>query len=157
MSVISPDDRYEIEQLITRYSFTWDSADEEGFAGLFTEDAQCRFYLNGSETPDSEIHGPDGFRKAVEVRAKYFKKIGLITKHFMPNTVITPMDPNTVKTRTQAMITWQLIGTDLQPRPVQAGYYNSHILRTDLGWKFASREVFLNGVFRVKEVYADRG
>jgi hypothetical protein len=86
-------------------------------------------------------------------RAGFFKEIGLVTKHFMPNSVITPDSSNAVQVRTQAMISWQMKGVDLEPRPVQAGYYQSEVVRTPDGWKFASRDVLLNGLFKVKAVY----
>jgi hypothetical protein len=155
MKLISDKDRNEIYDLMSLYSFTWDSADADGFADLFTRDAECKFYLNGATEPSSELHGKEEMRKAAITRAGYFKKIGLITKHFMPNTVITTVDINTAKTRTQALITWQMIKKDLIPHPVQAGYYDSVVTRTADGWKFQNRAVRLNGRFDVKEVFGE--
>ena len=152
MSERSVADRILIEELIAAYSFAWDGADEVGFADLWLEQAECRFYINGSKEPATILKGKRAFRDAVLSRAAYFKKIGLVTKHFMPNTIVRWMDPDTAEVRTQAMITWQLLGTDLLPRPVQAGYYDSKVVRTPEGWKFISREVYLNGVFTVKGV-----
>lgn len=153
MTEISVEDQLQIHELIAKYSFAWDGADIEGFAALFTDAAVCRFYLNGAETPDTEISGRQALRQAVIDRAGFFKEIGMITKHFMPNSVITPVGPNAAQVRTQAMISWQMKGVDLAPRPVQAGYYHSEVVRTSDGWKFAARDVLLNGVFKVKAVY----
>lgn len=151
---ISIEDRFLIEELVARYSFAWDNADSEAFASLFIEDAKCRFYINGASEPESTLVGKEALRGAVGVRAKYFQKIGLITKHFMPNTVVTSVvSPVAVTIRTQALITWQLKNVDLAPRTVQAGYYDSNLVKTGLDWQFASRDVFLSGKFGVKEIY----
>jgi hypothetical protein len=153
LTELSVVDQLQIHELIAKYSFAWDGADIEGFASLFTDQAVCRFFLNGAETPDTEISGRQALRQAVINRAGFFKEIGLVTKHFMPNSVITPVSSDVVQVRTQAMISWQMKGVDLEPRPVQAGYYQSEVVRTSDGWKFAARDVLLNGVFKVKAVY----
>lgn len=151
--MLTQQDRNEILDLIAQYSFAWDAADADGFASLFVDDATCVFYLNGEANPSSELHGKERMRRAAVERAGYFKKIGLTTKHFMPNTVISEVDAVTVQVRTQALITWQMPATDPVPRPVQAGYYDSVVAKTPQGWKFERREVRLNGVFNVKQVY----
>lgn len=150
---LSQQDHIEIQHLITNYSFAWDSADAEAFAELFTDDAVCKFYLNGASEPASELHGKEAMRQAAVIRAGYFKKIGLITKHFMPNTVITPIDAGTAKVLTHALITWQMLSKDLVPHPVQAGYYDSIVTHTPHGWRFQNREIHLNGIFKVKEMF----
>ena len=147
MSDMSVEDQLSIHELIAKYSFSWDGADVEGFASLFTDTAVCRFFLNGAVTANTEIAGKNALRQAVITRAGFFRDIGLVTKHFMPNSVITSLSPASAEVRSQAMISWQMIDVDLKPRPVQAGYYQSMVTRTPLGWKFTSRDVFLNGVF----------
>tara|TARA_Y100000385_G_C12740763_1_gene486701 strand:- start:155 stop:583 length:429 start_codon:yes stop_codon:yes gene_type:complete len=140
-------------ELVAQYSFRWDAAEAEEFSLLFTEDAECNFYLNGEADASSELRGRDSMREAANIRAGYFKKIGLITKHLMPNTVITEIDARTASLRTQALITWQMLAKQPLPQPVQAGYYDSLVVLTPDGWKFKRRDVRLNGVFQVKAVY----
>ena len=150
---ISALDRAEIHDLIALYSFTWDSADANAFADLFTDDAQCFFYLNGATEATSILQGKQEMKKAALDRAGFFKKIGLVTKHLMPNTVITVLDSDNVNTLTQALITWQMLSKDSVPHAVQAGYYESIVSRTPDGWKYRRRDVRLNGVFSVKQVF----
>ena len=128
-NLLSAADRSAILELVAEYSFRWDAAEADEFSQLFTEDTECNFYLNGESDPSTELRGRDSMREAANVRAGYFKKIGLITKHLMPNTVIT------------------------EPQPVQAGYYDSLVVLTPDGWKFKQRDIRLNGVFKVKAVY----
>ena len=151
--MLTQQDREEIVDLITTYSFAWDAADADAFADLFVDDATCLFYLNGEISPSTELHGKERMGKAAVERAGFFKKIGLTTKHFMPNSVIEEIDAAKAQVKTQALITWQMLATDPVPRPVQAGYYDSIVSKTSDGWKFERREVRLNGVFSVKEVY----
>jgi len=151
--MLSQQDRAEISDLITLYGFTWDAADADSFGDLFADEAVCAFYLNGAAEPASELHGREAMRKAAIDRAGYFKEIGLITKHFMPNSVITEIDDMTVHVNTQALITWQMLTKKPAPQPVQAGYYESVVAKTPQGWKFTRRDVRLNGVFNVKDVY----
>ena len=152
-NLLTAADRSAILELVAEYSFRWDAAEAEEFSLLFTEDAECNFYLNGESDPSSELCGRDSMREAAKVRAGYFKKIGLITKHLMPNTVITEIDARTASLRTQALITWQMLAKQPLPQPVQAGYYDSLVVLTADGWKFKRRDVRLNGVFKVKAVY----
>jgi hypothetical protein len=153
--MMTTEDRLLILELISLYSFAWDSADADGFAELFTENAICTFFLNGAKTPTTKLSGKESFREAAITRAGYFKKIGLVTKHFMPNTVITPIEDGFASCRSQALITWQQVDKDPLPKAVQAGYYDSELIRTPSGWKFKSRQVYLNGKFSVKEVYGN--
>ena len=48
-------------------------------------------------------------------RAGIFKDIDLVIKHFMPNSVITPVSSNAAQVRTQALISWEKKGVDLEP------------------------------------------
>jgi hypothetical protein len=154
IETISGRDRAEIHELIAQYSFMWDAGDADGFASLFTNDCECLFYLNGADEPAFKLYGSEAMRKAAIDRAGYFRKIGMVTKHFMPNSVITVVDQNNVRVRTHAMITWQKPLT-IAPLPVQAGYYDSKVVRTADGWKYMRREVRLNGQFKVKDVFAN--
>lgn len=103
---MSAEDQLSIHELIAKYSFAWDGADVEGFAALFTDTAVCRFYINGAITPSTEISGKNALRQAVITRAGFFRDIGLVTKHFMPNSVITQLSPASAEVRSQAMISW---------------------------------------------------
>ena len=69
-------DRSAILELVAEYSFRWDAAEAEEFSLLFTEDAECNFYLNGESDPSSELRGRDSMREAANIRAGYFKKLG---------------------------------------------------------------------------------
>ena len=151
--MISSEDRNEILDLVTRYSFAWDSSDADGFTAIFTDTAVMQFFVNGAQAPTTTLSGENAFRKAIAGRINRFDRIGLVTKHYMPNSIISPLDLNSAHVKTQAQITWQLLPDYPQPRPVQAGYYLSEVVRTEQGWQFSKRDVYLNGSVSIKEIY----
>ena len=150
---ITLEDRANILELVAKYSFTWDAADEDGFTSLFTDDAEGNWYVNGDKKPAIAVKGLKEIRNLVPSRAATFAKKGLITKHLMPNSTIEVISATQAKVTTHAMIYWQLKGVDLLPRPVQAGYYHSVVEKVDGTWKFKRRDVYLNGVFNIGDVY----
>jgi len=152
-ATISESDRAGILELVAKYSFTWDAADEDGFAALFTDDAEGNWYVNGAKEPAIAVRGIGEIRTLVPSRAAVFARKGLITKHLMPNSTIEAISATEAKVVTQALILWQLKGVDLLPRPVQAGYYHSVVEKVQGVWKFKRRDVYLNGVFTPAEVY----
>jgi hypothetical protein len=120
---ITLQDRADILELVAKYSFTWDAADEAGFASLFTNDAEANWYVNGSGTPAIAVKGIAEVRTLVPSRARVFAAKGLITKHVMPDSTIESVSSTEARVTTQAVIFWQLQDVDLLPRAVQAGYY----------------------------------
>ena len=151
--MISSEDRNEILDLVTRYSFAWDSSDADEFTSIFIDSAIMQFFVNGAQAPTMTLSGKNAFRKAIAGRINRFDRIGLVTKHYMPNSIISPLDLNNAHVKTHAQITWQLLPDYPQPRPVQAGYYLSKVVRTEHRWQFSKRDVYLNGSISIKEVY----
>ena len=140
---------------MAKYSFTWDAADEAGFAALFTDDAQGNWYVNGAKEPAIAVKGIEEIGTLVPSRAAVFAKKGMITKHLMPNSTIEGVSATEAKVTTQALILWQLKGIDLLPRPVQAGYYHSVVVKVGGVWKFKTRDVYLN-VFLLPPMFTRR-
>ena len=121
---------------MTRYSFAWDSSDADD-SGNIHRHCIMQFFVNGAQAPTTTLSGENAFRKAIAGRINRFDRIGLVTKHYMPNSIISPHDLNSAHVKTQAQITWQLMPDYPQPRPVQAGYYLSEVVRTEHGWQFS--------------------
>ena len=65
--MISSEDRNEILDLVTRYSFAWDSSDADEFAAIFTDTAIMQFFINGAQAPTT-LSGENAFRKAIAGR-----------------------------------------------------------------------------------------
>ena len=49
--MMSLEDKLSIEEVITQYSYTYDTKDAEGFAALFTEDAVWESFASGAPMP----------------------------------------------------------------------------------------------------------
>ncbi len=151
-------DRVALMDLIARYSYTWDARDIDAFAKLYTDDAVWVGYVNNGTEPYIHLKTREGIRQGVKKRGEMFAKWGVVTKHFMVDSVITMVGEGKAKARTMALITWQRpeFG-DFVPRPVQAGYYDSVFEKENGIWKFSRRDVYLTGVFDPKDVYGDAG
>jgi hypothetical protein len=145
-------DHAEILDLVSRYSFAWDNRDQKAWEAIWTDDAEAAWFINGSDKPAAAGKGIDQIG-SLTARTKKFASKGLITKHTMPNSAVTPVSDKEAKVTTQAIIFWQLKGVDLLPRPVQMGYYYSVVVKDKGEWKFKNRQVFLNGIFNPAEVY----
>ena len=145
-------DHAEILDLVSRYSFAWDNRDQEAWEAIWTDDAEAAWFTNGSDKPAIAAKGIDQIGP-LTVRTKKFSSKGLITKHTMPNSAVTPVSESEAKVTTHAIIFWQLKGVDMLPRPVQMGYYYSVVVKENGEWKFKNRQVFLNGIFNPEEVY----
>jgi hypothetical protein len=74
--MISSEDRNEILDLVTRYSFAWDSSDADGFTAIFTDTAVMQFFVNGAQAPTTTLLGENAFRKAIAGRINRFDRIG---------------------------------------------------------------------------------
>ena len=157
MRDLRPSDRHEILDLIASYGAAWDAADAEAFAGLFTADGVCVFYRNGGGQPAAELAGRKALRDAVQARAGRFRRLGLVTRHCMSDTVLTVVDPATVRAHTNVRVFWHVPAVDPAPRPVQTGHYDSIVVRTDHGWRFRARHVRLEGLFEIEDVFPDLG
>jgi hypothetical protein len=146
-------DHAEILDLVSRYSFAWDNRDQDAWEAIWTDDAEAAWFTNGADQPAIAAKGIDQIGP-LTARTKKFASKGLITKHTMPNSAVTPISESEAKVTTHAIIFWQLKGVDLMPRAVQMGYYYSVVIKEDGEWKFKNRQVFLNGIFNPEEVYA---
>jgi hypothetical protein len=155
--VITPTDRAEILDLIDSYGSTWDAADAEAFARLFTADGFCVVHRKGAARSSVELRGRQALRDAVHSRAGRLRRTGLVTRHCMGATELTGVGPETVRARTGVRVLWQLPDVAPVPRSVQTGYYDSIIVRTAHGWRFRTRKVWLEGVFEIEDVYPDLG
>jgi len=153
---ITTADRLSILDLISSYSHNFDSGNAEAFGALYLENGNWLAYPNASENPVISLESRDQIIKFAADRIRMFIERGVITKHFMLNTLIEVVSPVEVKTTTMALITWQRPAHgNLAPQPVQAGYY-THVVRKHGGeWKFERVDVHTNGVYKPEAFYSN--
>ncbi len=156
-AIISPQGRGEIIDLIAHYGHTFDRRDGKGFANLYTEDGEWLAFPNEAKEPVVSLRGRKEIAAFANDRQENFRKVGIVTKHFMLNTVMEVISPTRVETSSMALITWQrpTMG-EPKPVPVQAGYYNHIIVKQKGEWKFRRIEVRTSGAYSPEEVYGEK-
>lgn len=134
--------RQDLLDLISAYSYTYDSKDIVRWLGLFEDDAVWAWY-----GPDGnlvlELNGTDEMRTFFEPRLVGLAQQGIQTRHFQTNTVLTEFKGNMAKTRTIVLISWQY-ETEVAPRLVHTGHYDDIFVRTKGRWKFKERVIFVD-------------
>jgi hypothetical protein len=131
-------DRQEILDLISKYSYTWDAKNAEGFAALFTEDATLSNYSAGNLT-DTTRSSKERLTRARE-RFQSFTAQGIQTRHYQTNTLLEQLPSGSVRGTTLFQVVWQY-AAEPAPKLVHAGIYRDTFMKTSSGWKFGSREV----------------
>lgn len=133
---LTPEDRFEILDLISSYSWGYDTADWELQGSLWADDAQFEG-ANGDRRIGAEI--TLGSRQRREGLAKR----NIQTRHFQTNTLFEVIDADRVRARTIFHVMWQHAGTD-PPVPMHTGEYHDEFVRTANGWKFARRRATID-------------
>lgn len=155
-AVLTAEDRGAILDLISHYGHTFDRRDGEGFANLYTEDGEWLAFPNEANEPVITLKGRKEIASFANDRQENFRKVGIVTKHFMLDTIMEVLSPTRVKTSSMALITWQRPSMgNPKPEPVQAGYYNHVIVKEKGEWKFQRIEVHTSGIYNPEELYTE--
>lgn len=149
-TTLSSADRQEIIDLIYGYSYTYDSKDLDSWLDLFTDDAIWSVYNGDSSTPNLVTSSNEERRQLLGPSLE-----GNQTRHFMTNTILNQTDlagaegttmylcvvrssPN----KTIAASLGPLKAMELGINVILTGYYQDKFVKTQNGWKFASREAY---------------
>ena len=139
---ITIEDRFMIQDLISRYGRTYDDRDAEGWAALFTDSAPMPIYIAGKLT--RELNANEDRRKWAQSRFETFEKDGVFkTRHFQTNTLLTPLNDGAVEGTTLFLVTFQY-AAETTPRPIHTGMYRDRFVKTPEGWRFAKREIHID-------------
>ncbi len=134
--------RQDILDVISAYSYTYDSKDVVRWLDLFTKDAIWAWY-GPNQNLVVQLNGTAEMKAFFEPRLIGLEQQGIQTRHYQTNTVFTEFKGNRAKTRTLILVTWQYAG-EATPRPVHTGYYEDTFVRTKHGWKFKERVIFVD-------------
>jgi hypothetical protein len=124
------EDRFEILDLISNYSYAFDEIDIEKFLSLFIDEQ----YL-GDRTTDKE-----GMRQLVKSLHKNNIEFGSQCRHLQTNIVLEELSDGLVSGKTMYTVLLQYRG-DPNPRLVSCGIYEDEFVKTPDGWKFRSRKI----------------
>jgi|SRR5262245_2976578 len=134
-------DRQEILDLISRYSYTWDGKNAEGWTALYLDNATHASYSGGEFTRASQSN-KERLAYARE-RHQSFTKQGIQTRHYQTNPVLERAPDGTVQGETMFSVIWQYAG-EPAPKLAHSGIYRDVFVKTASGWKFGRREVHVD-------------
>ncbi len=149
-------DKLEIQDLITRYAFTFDGGDLEAWADLFTEDMVWELRIPIRDEPVMTLTGKKTFvdymtKTNAENRALYSELEGLGAFHLMAGTTFDELTDTTARTRTMAAPLMQSFNDDgkeldlknwhsvLQAQVLFGGIYHGWYRKVDGEWKIAKK------------------
>ena len=142
-------DRIAIDDLISRYSHTWDSKDARGWSDLFVKDGVWANYFAGKK--DKSLGSGDERLAFAEKLQGSFRERGIVTRHHQTNTLLKKKEDGTIEGETVFSVIWQHHDEPL-PKLMHSGVYRDIYVKTDQGWKFRVREVrFDHQLFQEEE------
>lgn len=133
-------DRIEIHELVTSYGVHHDARDFARLRDCFTEDAQYVMRI-----ADGTVHGPRHGVDAIVDQIKVFKDSQTDKRrHHISNIQVTPL------TASEASILSYVIVSAVHESGLEfitVGTYSDTVVRTDRGWRIATKELFLDRNF----------
>ena len=126
---------HEIADLITRYAMLNDDGDHDGVAAMFTEDGR---FVRPS--------GGDAIVGRDAIRASYEGRPPRISRHLITNIVIDLLAEDEATARSTMVLYTAPPGAlpaDANT-PALLGGFRDRLVKTDAGWRFATREGFLD-------------
>lgn len=140
-SVVSIQDRNEILELISQYSYSYDSKDLDTFLNLMTPDIVWEAYSEGDTKALYKFSNKDELRKALTPRIDGLKQKGIQTRHFQTNTVMKYVAGGAVDASTMLVLMWQMPNSK-ETTIVVTGVYKDMFVKVDGKWVFAKRTFF---------------
>jgi uncharacterized protein (TIGR02246 family) len=126
---MGPADRQAIYDLIADYCYTFDAADHDAFAELFT--ANAVFGRSGSE-----VQGKEAIR---ELSRKRWLEESTPRRHMVSNIRLSEPGPDgAIHGKAMFIVTIATTG-ESRARILATGWYDDIYVNTPGGWKFANR------------------
>jgi len=130
--MIEVEDRLEIQDLISMYSYAYDENLIDEFMSLFADDAEVDLLTYSK--------GLDEIRGQIEERRHYLRNNGIHPRHHQTVTVLKDISDTRVQGKTYILLTWyREDASELELR--FSGMYDDEFVKTDSGWKFRKRKV----------------
>jgi len=134
---MSIEDKLAIQELIARYSYTYDSKDADGFAQLFVEDGVFEVFVPGKATASVRLQSRAEIREWAARRLQ--ARDGRVTsRHYQSGTLFDELTSASALTRTMVLVTHQGVA-EAAPRPTISGVYHDQWRKTQTGWRLAHR------------------
>ena len=138
---MSLEDKLAIQEVITRFSYTWDAKDAEDFAQLFSEDAVLEIFTSSGTRPQRHLASRVAIRQwAVQNHAERLG--GIQTRHHQSSLLFDELTSDTARTRTMVLVTHQG-ATEAVPRLHRSGMYHMQWRNLPEGWRIVHLKRFL--------------
>jgi hypothetical protein len=138
---MSIEDKLAIQEVIARFSYTWDAKAAEDFAQLFSEDAVLEIFTAGDTSPQLHLASRAAIRRwAVQNHTERLG--GIQTRHHQSGLLFDALTSETARTRTMVLVTHQG-ATEAAPRLHRSGMYQMQWRRLPEGWRIVHLQRFL--------------
>ena len=128
---IEIEDRLAIQDLLSRYCHAMDASRADLCIELFTDDAAIH-------TPVGERQGRAGILEWIKGRLA-LRAPDYQVGHYMLNSLVTRLSPNSVKVRSMFLYTRQRRDGSSNAELLGAGLYEDEVRKDPAGWRFSSR------------------
>jgi SnoaL-like domain len=131
-------DRLAIRELVDAYAFCADTRDAEGQKALFTDDTHFVVYMAGeaSEATD-DLHGRESLTPVFDNLKTYD-----VTMHFNGQSTVT-LQGDRATGDTYCLAHHVSSGDGERKLMIAALHYRDVFVRTDAGWRFAERRLYV--------------
>ena len=129
-------DRAAIYDVLTQYSYRWDSKDSVGFAELFTDDGSLERQVNGEKIDSATVKGKDAILNYAK-NSHQGRLADRLSRHHFSGIVFIELNETTAITENMALITHQTENS--APFIVSSGYYLNSWTKTENGWRISKR------------------
>ena len=135
-------DRLAILDVVSQYSYRWDSKDAAGFSKLFTVDAIMESWQLGAKEPRSKLEGRQAILEYA-IQSHTGRLADRQTRHHQTAVIFLELTATTARTENMVMVTHQTID-DRVAFISASGIYRNTWRKTDQGWKIASRALHVD-------------
>ena len=129
--------RAAITDILTQYSYRWDSKDSAGFADLFTDDGVLERWVNGKKVDTATIDGKDAILEYAK-NSHRGRLSDRLSRHHFSGIVFIELKENSAITKNMALITHQT-KDDSTAFISSSGYYLNTWRKTEEGWRISKR------------------
>ena len=141
-ATVSAEDRQQILDLISAYSYAWDGKDIEGYLALYAKDCIWEAYPSGASAPTVRTTGRDELRAVAAQRLAALQQAGIQSRHYQTNTLLAVGADGQIEGTTMLNLMWQVPGG--KPYTVTTGIYRDLFVKVDGGWKIARRTLLMD-------------
>ena len=138
---MNADDKLLIQDVIARYSYSYDGGDADAFAQLFVEDAIFEVIVPTQSRPAVRLLSRAAIRKWAAQRHEL--TAGTRARHYQFGLLFDELTANTARTRTMLLLTRQGV-PDSAPVLQLTGVYHDTWRKTGEGWRLAHRAAHLD-------------